>query len=268
MGKKNKNKSGKAKSTAPDWQLASTRPNKLFSENTGPYETVGTEERAEGAADKAKAPAAEAVARERTPSDLHEHVGYGDGSSSSKSKRSSGRSRSRTPDSQQSGSAPKAVGLQVTMSLKELTELQTELKRLRVEAKQLGRRKYRDAAEPQQQTLAGTAKSDTSMDVDDPELRQEQETLWQPASSGRKVRQPPSRRPSSASGGSVPSLLGETDSSGSTSGPQSDSSDSLPDSGTKHMVDDRVPRGKGYTARLRRKRNLNKLAWQVADHFT
>ena len=65
----------------------------------------------------------------------------------------------------------------------------------------------------------------------------------------------------------MPSLL--SNSSDSKSEPSSDSSGSKPDpeSEPSGMMEDFVPRGKGHTARLRGKRNLKKLAWQVADHL-
>ena len=161
------------------------------------------------------------------------------------------------------------------MSLEDMTELQTELQRLRAALAEKDRappKTYREVVQPPTQTRQKrqlTAKSDVSVDLEDPELMEEQAALWHAAKGKGKVGQSLDKRgPSpSPSSESMPSLL--TDSSGSKSETGSDSCGSKrdPESEPSNMARDFVPKGKGHTARLRRKRNLNKLAWQVADHL-
>ena len=101
--------------------------------------------------------------------------------------------------------------------------------------------------------------SDCSVDIEDERLVNEQQEAWNEVS--RRVRQvkPGRRRPSPPSSPSgIPSLHSSTSDTDSDAEPASKRDCTA--TGKAHVEN-------SPTARLRRKRTLNKLAWQVAEHL-
>ena len=187
-----KSKTNKQKAQAQDWEPASRRPNKLFSEGTGPFDkveqTVSEESVVASGAASPRSP------RPRTPpGDLEEELDYGDRSSSSRSE--TPRARSTSPYSQRSGPAPKAEGPTVIMSLEDMTVMTNELYSLRaalVEQDKAPTKSWREVVQPPPQTqpkrqLQYAAKSDVSVDLEDPELVEERAALAVGQSQGAPV---------------------------------------------------------------------------------